>query len=98
MKPVVHILDALLEAEEAINWYENREFGLGAKFQRALKEAETFIAANPKLGQPFRNRTRKWPLRGFPHRIVYRERRDLIIVIAVAHPKRRTGYWFARLR
>ena len=33
------------------------------------------------------------PLKKFPFRIVYRSIGDRVLVVAIAHAKRRPGYW-----
>jgi len=40
--------------------------------------------------------TRRILLRRFPYQIVYRLKPDGIVVVAVAHLKRRPGYWKSR--
>lgn len=35
--------------------------------------------------------------RGFPYRVIYFARDDLLMIVAVAHTKRRPGYWRERL-
>jgi toxin ParE1/3/4 len=98
MKPVEHLAIVTLEMARAALWYERREMGLGERFLSAVREAESFISKNPLLGQPFRRDTRKWRAPGFPYRVIYREEPARIMVFAVAHAKRRPGYWLARLR
>ncbi|WP_407936397.1 hypothetical protein [Limnochorda pilosa] len=37
--------------------------------------------------------TRRVLVRGFPYQVVYHLRPDEIVIVAVAHLKRRPGYW-----
>jgi hypothetical protein len=37
--------------------------------------------------------TRRFMLRRFPFSVVYRPHEDFVEVVAVAHAKRRPGYW-----
>jgi len=43
-------------------------------------------------------KTRRFVMRRFPFIVVYRELQDRVEVVAVAHAKRRPGYWKGRLR
>jgi hypothetical protein len=40
--------------------------------------------------------TRRYLLKRYPYAVIYRELDDLIWVVAVAHGKRRPGYWKSR--
>ena len=97
MKRVEQLLAATLEMEEAVKFYEGRVPGLGERFHNAVKEANAFILRNPLLGSPHRRGTRKWRVSDFPYNVVYREYEDRILIVAIAHGKRRPGYWLRRL-
>ena len=56
------------------------------------------IAAHPKLYPPYSKNTRRRVLGSFPFSVVYRETADSILIVAIAHAKRREGYWAMRLR
>jgi len=97
MKPVVELLAATAELEQAVAWYEQREPGLGERLYVAFQEARLFIRRHPKAGTPFDHGTRKWRIRGFPYRIIYCELSDQILFVAVAHDSRHPGYWRERV-
>jgi len=54
------------------------------------------ILANPKVGAIFRGTRRRYLLRRFPYSIIYQVSTDELRVIAVAHQRRRPGYWAGR--
>ena len=58
------------------------------------------IQQYPALGAPYIAGTRRHLLLRFPFFIVYRYREEVpeIQVVAVAHGKRRPGYWKRRIR
>ncbi len=91
--------EALSEAEEAAAWYR-REAGVevAARFVRALGDALERIGSSPdrwpRLG-PLAHRVR---LARFPYLVVYVPSGDIVVVLAVAHAKRRPGYWKTRSR
>lgn len=50
----------------------------------------------PELGAPWRGTNRRMPLRRFPYSIVYLLLPEEIRVIAIAHQRRKPGYWRGR--
>jgi plasmid stabilization system protein ParE len=50
----------------------------------------------PRIGVPTQRRFRKMFLHRFPLSIVYVERGEEIVIVAVAHQRRRPGYWRRR--
>ena len=91
---------ATAEAEAAARWYEEREPGLGSDFLAELDRAVSEIARSPRSWQvsPDDSRARRFVLSRFPFSIVYVMRADdHVVVAAVAHAKRRPGYWRERL-
>jgi hypothetical protein len=83
--------------EAAARWYEEHVPGLGRRFYAEFLAARQFIQTNPLLGTPGDYGTRKWNLRVFPYKLIYRDFPDLILIVAVAHDSRRPGYWQWRL-
>ncbi len=49
-------------------------------------------------GQDCGDRVRSYVLNGFPCTIYYVIRDDAILVVAIAHQSRRSGYWRKRLK
>ena len=96
-KPVEYHPGARLDLEQTAVWYEEQEAGVGERFQNAVASTEQKVRRNPKLGTPHRRNTRKWRVRRFPHNLVYREEAYRIVVIAIAHAKRREDYWEYRV-
>ena len=80
---------AFFYAEQA-----NTELGLAfiAEFERALE----ILREHPNLGAPWRALTRRFPLRRFPYSVLYLVKGTELRVIALAHQRRRPGYWSGR--
>ncbi len=80
---------ALFYANEA-----NANLGEGfiAEFERSIG----LLRAFPKIGAPWRGVFRRLRLRRFPYSIVYYLSGDTLRVIALAHHKRKPGYWRRR--
>jgi toxin ParE1/3/4 len=84
------------EAEAAERWYRERNQVASARFQQDLDRAVDLISERPNTGSPYLGNTRRVLLRRFPFFVVYRERGDSVQIVAVAHARRRPGYWRAR--
>src|ERR1700687_2023975 len=95
---VVHPL-ARKEYWAARRWYRQRSVWAEQRFADAVRETLSRIAANPMLGQVYAGNVRWRRTRRFPYVIVYLlSVGPQITVIAVAHGRRRKGYWLRRLR
>ena len=84
------------EAEAAERWYRERSEVAAQRFRLELDSAVDRIAERPEVGVSYLENSRRIFLRRFPYFMVYRLRRPRIEVIAIAHARRRPGYWRAR--
>ena len=86
----------------AARWYESHRSGLGVEFLEAVDEAVTRITEMPRMGSPVPGvadaAIRRRAVRRFPYHVIYLELRDRLQVLAVAHDRRRPGYWAGRVR
>lgn len=96
-KPIEFHPSAIEEAREARQWYLARSERAAVRFMQSLDEAITRVSENPNRYPIYKFGTRRVLLRGFPIILYFRERGDTIQVIAVAHAKRRPGYWRSRM-
>ena len=84
------------EAEAAERWYRERNETASARFQRELDRAVDLISERPNTCSRYLLNTRRVLLRRFPFFVVYRVRGDNVQIVAVAHARRRPGYWRER--
>jgi plasmid stabilization system protein ParE len=85
------------EFAAATSWYETQRPGLGGQFFDAVVRTIDLIEAQPEIGIPSADqRTRRMLVHRFPYQVVYRLLRDKIVIVAIAHLKRRPGYWRRR--
>jgi plasmid stabilization system protein ParE len=89
------------ELIEAAGYYERRRPGLGDDFLAAVDDLVASILANPRMGEPVtdvrvQGEHRRRLLERFDYSVVYEVRHDEIVVKAVAHNRRRPGYWARR--
>lgn len=94
--------EADAEFDADVFWYEDREPGLGRRFRvqvgaavdAALDDPEAWAVWPGWVAQPV---VRSKGVEGFPYRVVYYVEGDVLTIVAVAHSKRRPGYWRERL-
>lgn len=84
------------EAGNARAWYAERSFRAADAFLSELDAAMESISDAPHRWPRIYGRYRRFPMRKFPFSIVYIQRSDFIEVMAVAHYRRRPGYWQQR--
>ena len=96
MKPLEILPAALAEAEEAAAWYAERDPRVAARFAEELEAALNRIAEGPHRWPVYMHGTRRVRLTRFPYLVAYREDPTRILVVAIAHGKRKPGYWKKR--
>ena len=85
------------DANSATVWYAERSLNLARRFRADLLSAYSAAADSPNRYSSYLHGTRRILLRKFPYSIVFLEWKDEILVVAVAHAKRRPGYWRKRI-
>jgi plasmid stabilization system protein ParE len=90
------------EAEEelaaAAEWYETRRAGLGLELVAVIDRAFDAILEAPlsyaewRDDRPYRRKV----VERFPYVVFFTVEGDTVVVIAVAHARRRPGYWTSR--
>jgi plasmid stabilization system protein ParE len=88
---------ALEEAVAAAHWYHERSPIAAKRFVEELFQVFDKILEAPHRWPLGPNGTRKIKLPCFPFVVIYRESEKTIQILAVAHGKRRPGYWNTRL-
>lgn len=85
---------ARLELLAAIRWYLD-EAGVrhAQAFQSEIERMLKLLTQVPEIGAEHPRGTRSIPLRVYPFILHYVVEADCIRILAVAHQKRRPGYW-----
>lgn len=100
MFPISFAWQAEADANEAVEWYDEKVDGLGLRFIEDLHQTVRSIQRNPdaqNLYLPSVNiRTRI--LNRFPYKVFFICSKDEIFVIAVIHQKRSPKYISRRLK
>ncbi len=81
---------------EAALFYEAAGSGLGHDFLDDVQHVIDNVMARPEIGILIGHGFRRVLLRRFPFSVVYMMEDREIVVVAVAHQRRRPGYWRGR--
>ena len=88
--------EAIEDIRGAYDWYASRNALAATAFLTEIENAIAAVVARPDVWPRHLHGTRRFLLRRFPYSIVYRTKPSNLEVIAVAHARRRPGFWRAR--
>lgn len=88
--------EAIAEARAAYRWYAEQNPSAAIAFMTELDHAISEIETSPERWPVHLHGTRKFLFRRFPYAVIYRITERDLQVIAVAHGRRRPGYWRSR--
>lgn len=94
--------EARAELFADVDWYDERESGLGERVEASVRGAIDAAVDSPNSWAAWPGWKREPVVRSkgvsdFPYRVVYFVQGDLLMIVAVAHAKRRAGYWRERV-
>jgi plasmid stabilization system protein ParE len=95
--PIEFHSDARAEADASFEYYLQRSPRAAEAFCRELENALRQIQVGLEKWPKYLHGTRRYLLKRFPFVIVYRLTEVRIEILAVAHGRRRPGYWADRL-
>lgn len=96
-KPYHFHPEAWAEFEDAESWYRAQSPDAGLRFLAAIYDALEEISASPHTWPIYLHGSRRFVLLRFPYAIIYREKEFRTEILAIAHGRRRPGYWRQRL-
>jgi plasmid stabilization system protein ParE len=85
------------EANQATVWFAERSLPAARRFRDELLAGFSSAAAFPLHYPSYLHGTRRVLLKKFQYFIVFLDLQDEVYVVAVAHAKRRPGYWKKRI-
>jgi toxin ParE1/3/4 len=88
--------EAAQELQAAGEWYSERSLRAAEEFAREVEGAVRAISEAPLRWPEFTEGTRRYLLRRFPYWLIYRRKGDALQIVAVAHARRKPGYWRVR--
>lgn len=84
------------ELDEAYNWYESQQSGLGDNFLEKVDEALERICQMPESYPVVYRDVRRAVIQGFPYIVYYRIVSSRAIVTAIFHGRRNPQAWQTR--
>ncbi|MEK7865584.1 MAG: type II toxin-antitoxin system RelE/ParE family toxin [Planctomycetota bacterium] len=87
---------AIRDLLQATEWYRKRSLTVAAGFHAEVDRALRIIAEAPERWPAFDQRHRRVLVRRYPYSLVYRIDSERVVVVAVAHGRRRPRYWRRR--
>jgi len=96
MKAAFH-LAASEEFLETASYYEEQIPGLGERFIIEVERVVAVLSDQPEIGQRVGEIYRRILLVRFPFSLIYSIETDRIWIVAVAHHRRKPGYWKERI-
>jgi plasmid stabilization system protein ParE len=88
---------ALAELKSAVVWYQQRSETAAHNFVSELDRVIELVIASPGRWPSGEHGTRKLVLQRYPFAVIYREKETVVQLLAIAHGRRRPGYWKDRL-
>ena len=95
--------EADAEYREAGRWYDARQAGLGIEFfdevDATIRRILDFPQSGARVPQiPSDLPVRRVAVTRFPYHVVYLEPAPTLRILAIAHDRRKPGYWKGRLK
>jgi plasmid stabilization system protein ParE len=78
-------------------FYDAASAGLGEDFLDDVQQRIDRLREYPQAGAPIGSQLRRMLLHKFLFSIIYSEESDAIVIVSVAHQRKRPGYWKSRL-
>ena len=87
---------ARTDLNQAVDYYENCQSGLGSEFLDEVEAAIERILQFPEAWGKLSDRTRRCLTNRFPYGLIYQTQENHIRIIAIAHSHRHPQYWVDR--
>lgn len=83
-------------AQAAYEGYRLRSPEIAESFMTELDRGIELILERPGHWAPYVAGTRRFLLRRFPYAVIFRNVGEAVQIVAIAHARRRPGYWRER--
>jgi plasmid stabilization system protein ParE len=94
MRKNIEILPAARrELDQIAGTYNDEVSGLGGEFLGEVEKSLKILQEHPFSGPEYLAGTRRMRVARFPYAVVYRVNETRLVVVAIAHHRRRPGYW-----
>jgi plasmid stabilization system protein ParE len=85
--------DAKEEITATAMFYHRQAAGLGERFLDDVERAAQLLRQQPSLGQQLDDDLHQLILHRFPFSLIYAREPNAVLIVAIAHQRRRPGYW-----
>jgi len=92
-KNIEFLQGAQVDFDESFDWYARRSARAAIGFSLAVDNAIDSITAGPVRFPTTYAGGRYCRLKKYPFTVVFRDYSDRLVIVAIAHGKRRPGYW-----
>ncbi|MCU1245228.1 MAG: plasmid stabilization system protein [Acidobacteria bacterium] len=97
MKPIRLTPVATRDLREATAWYHARNEGVALRFaqevHRTLEVLEKFSSIGALVPNSPDKTVRRLSVHTFPYHVIFVQLETIISVVAIAHDRRKPGYW-----
>jgi toxin ParE1/3/4 len=92
--------EAYNELKAARDWYEKQAINLGDDFLAEIDTGVEKVKMSPALWSPYHGfkGIRRFFIHRFPFSVIYRHNENKIQILAIAHLRRKPGYWKKRMK
>ena len=95
----ISFLDAAqIELDDAIDYYEEQRSGLGFEFAEEVEQALERVNHYPEAWSPLSSRVRRCLVNRFPYSVIYENRGDVLIIVAIQNHHREPDSWRSRIK
>jgi hypothetical protein len=84
------------ELDEAVQYYENCQTGLGLEFAGEIYAAIQRIIEYPDAWSVLSENSRRCLVNRFPYGVIFQIKSNTLRIVAVANLHRKPGYWMNR--
>ncbi len=95
--PVRFLKAAQNDLRDAVRFYESQRSGLGADFRKEIRAVIARINSHPDAWHPLTDKIRRCRTRRYPYGVIYHDKGDEILIIAVSHLHREPIHWEDRI-
>ena len=88
---------AQTEFDNDFDWYAQRSHGAAIGFAPEVDAAINLVAADPSRFPVSYAGCQSCALHRYPYQVIFYRTDDRVIVVAIAHAKRRPGFWQDRV-
>jgi toxin ParE1/3/4 len=84
------------DLRNAVEWYALRSVRTATAFIHEIDRGLDLVSRTSALWPEFEAGTRRYVLRRYPYSVIYRVHEGVVEVVAIAHHRRKPGYWSKR--